>query len=94
MPFFWIQKFCIFFVRKIACCGKLRDWWKHVAHPSLGDDLFLCGFARPNMTSFWITIELNARFLASYMAGTSKLPSVQEMKKVVKNNTIIKELSW
>lgn len=72
--------------QKIACCGKLRDWWKHVAHPSLGDDLFLCGFARPNMTSFWITIELNARFIASYMAGTSKLPSEDEMIKVAQTD--------
>lgn len=72
--------------QNFACCSKLRDWWKHVAHPDLGDDLFLCGFARPNMTSFWITIELNARFLASYMKGTSALPSPSEMKHSAKTD--------
>jgi len=67
--------------QEIVCCGKMREFWKHMVHPDMGTDLdlLLVGFARPNMTSFWIGIELQARTVAALMKGTLTLPSKEVM---------------
>lgn len=75
-------------------CKNLRKWWKQMVHPDLGDDIFLCGFARPNFTSFWITIELQARYIAAHEAGKLKLPSREVMEADIKKDVAFYEATF
>lgn len=53
---------------------KIRDLYKSVIHPDLGDKLMLIGFARPNMTSLWISCELTSRYATAIVAGKVAIP--------------------
>merc|ERR1719326_1420372 len=77
----------------LTSCARLRKWWKQFKHPDL-DDIFLCGFARPNFTSFWITIELNARYIAAYEAGKLQFPSKAKMEDDIKKDVAFYEATF
>jgi len=77
----------------LTSCAQLRNWWKQMKHPEL-DDIYLCGFARPNFTSFWITIELNARFIAAHEAGKLEMPSKAVMAEDIKNDVAFYEATF
>lgn len=77
----------------LTSCAQLRNWWKQMKHPEL-DDIYLCGFARPNFTSFWITIELNARFIAAHEAGKLEMPSKEVMKADIKKDVAFYEATF
>ena len=61
--------------------SDMRSLWKHCVVPSMGDALFLVGFARPNMTSLFIPTELQARLVSAVVGGTLALPPPAAMEK-------------
>lgn len=55
----------------------------NMVHPSLGDTLFFCGFARPAIGSIPPTGELQARYVAQLLSGRRVLPTSAEMEQAV-----------
>ena len=55
----------------------------NMIHPSLGDELVFCGFARPAIGSIPPTGELQARYVAQLLSGRRSLPNPAEMEQAV-----------
>lgn len=64
-------------------CHEIRNWWKHVVHPDFGDEIFIAGFARPNMTSFFTTIDLTARYIGAVCAGKLEIQPREKMLNTI-----------
>lgn len=64
-------------------CQEIRNWWKHIVHPDFGDEIFIAGFARPNMTSFFTTIDLTARYIGAVCSGNLQIQPREKMLKTI-----------
>lgn len=58
-----------------------RGLYKHMFHPSHGEDIVWIGWARPGFGSQFPIMEMQARLFALIVAGRRKLPSPMEMER-------------
>jgi len=59
-----------------------RSLYKHMISPSLGDSLFILGWARPGFASQFPIAEMQARFLSLIVSKEMQLPSPSKMEMI------------
>ncbi|WP_250462955.1 flavin-containing monooxygenase [Microbulbifer litoralis] len=73
-----------FFDRSI---DNIRDLYKQIFIPEVGDSLAFVGFARPQQGGIPAIAEMQSRYLAKLYSGKSSLPPISEQKNVIKHDT-------
>lgn len=71
------------FVESFIKLDNIRDLYKHMFHPDLGDSFALIGWSRPSQGGVPACSEMQARYLSLLLSGQRRLPQGAELRKKI-----------
>ena len=67
--------------------NDMRDLYKQIFIPEIGESLAFVGFVRPQQGGIPVMAEMQSRYLSQLASGTQSLPSVSVQRDTIKHDT-------
>jgi dimethylaniline monooxygenase (N-oxide forming) len=69
----------------------IRQLYKHMIHPDLGQGIVFIGWARPSVGGVPACSEMQSRYFALLCSGRKKLPTANKLKKLAKRQAFYED---